>query len=388
MKHSEKELGVYFHWPFCLSKCHYCNFNSYVKTEIDYATWFKAFVNELKYFHSLTNNHTIKSIFFGGGSPSLLSGKIIESLINEIHKLWKTSNKIEISLEVNPNIQETKKLIEFKISGINRISLGVQSINDNNLNFLGRTHTRKETIKILQYINQNFNNYSFDLIYGIPNQNLFNWELELKEALTFAKNHVSIYQLSIEKNTNLFTKYQKKQFKKPSNYQSYLLYEKTKDILKEKGFSHYEISNYCKINNECKHNLLYWNYKNYLGIGPGAHSRLDIGNDKWAISYITDPKMWLSSVLENNKQTIFYERTKLTKKERLSELLIMGLRLKKGITQKRFKEEIKETMIDVLNKLNISFLIKEKLITFDENRLALTEKGLVKLNLIIKELIA
>ena len=289
-------IAIYIHWPFCKSKCPYCDFNSHVREKIDEKSWFDAYITEISFFADKIVGKNITSIFFGGGTPSLMNPKLVEKIILELEKIGKFVDNIEITLEANPTSIEAQKFQDFKTAGINRVSIGIQSFNEEGLKFLGRTHSKNEAIEALEIAGNIFSNYSFDLIYARPNQSIKNWENELLSALKLAKNHLSLYQLTIEKGTSFFNDYRDKKFTMPSDVLAASMYELTREITKAHGFVDYEISNYAKQGFESKHNLSYWNYDEYLGIGPGSHSRID----KYAMMMIHNPENLLAKVKTDN----------------------------------------------------------------------------------------
>ena len=303
-------ISLYFHWPFCKSKCPYCDFNSHVTETVDHALWAKAYGREIEKFKNQISGKDITSIFFGGGTPSLMKPSTVSSIINEISRIASINRETEITLETNPTSYEAAKFEDFKTAGINRVSIGIQSLNDTDLKFLGREHSAKEAVKTIESASRIFDNYSFDLIYSRPNQTIENWQTELRAALELARDHLSLYQLTIEKGTKFYAMHQRKEFIMPGEELSYQLYELTYEIMIESGFNRYEISNFARNKKESTHNLCYWQYDDYLGIGPGAHSRIS-GN---ALYQIYNPDNWLSKAL--SKDTANQQDEKLSDKEK------------------------------------------------------------------------
>lgn len=375
-----KKISLYIHWPFCKSKCPYCDFNSHVRDQINYHDWLNAYLNELNYFSYALSNKYISSIFFGGGTPSLMPGFIISALLDKISAIAVIDQNTEITMEANPTSVEIKNFKDYRLSGVNRISLGIQSLNENDLKFLGREHNKNDALKAINLAREIFPRYSFDLIYARANQTLDDWQKELTEALSYAEDHISLYQLTIEKGTKFFNQYKKGAFTIPDEELAIALYNITSEITTNFGLLPYEISNYAKKGAECRHNLAYWQYDEYLGIGPGAHSR--INNE--AIMMIYNPENWLNSVKE--KGHAIQQQISLSKNELLDEILLMGLRLKKGIKREKFFEHFQQEPEKLLDPTGLNYLINNGLIILDPQSLRTTNKGLLLLNNIIAKL--
>lgn len=365
-----KNLSIYIHWPFCLSLCPYCDFNSHVSESIDHEVWASGFIKELEHFLPLIQGAKIPSIFFGGGTPSLMNPKIVEKIINFLDKHAILGNT-EITLEANPTSIEEAKFKSFKEAGINRLSVGVQSFNDNDLKILGRKHDGVQAMSALETTKSIFHNYSFDLIYARPNQTLRDWEKELKQALDLSSNHISLYQLTIEKGTPFFKLFREGKLNLPNQELSADLFDLTNQMLTGNSYDRYEISNYAKPGFECRHNLVYWQYENYLGIGPGAHSRID-GR---AIMMTHNPQKWLDLV---NQQSHGVQTDKvLSKEDIITEFVMMGLRINIGIEEGDFIKKTGGNFKDSLNLDYLRLITKEGLASFDESvsRIILTQKG-------------
>jgi putative oxygen-independent coproporphyrinogen III oxidase len=371
------ELSLYFHWPFCKSKCPYCDFNSHVRDQIDHETWLRGYLNEISKFRKDIEDKKINSIFFGGGTPSLMEPRVVAAILNELAKLSSFSDNIEITLEANPTSFEIEKFRQFREAGVNRISLGVQSLNKNDLEFLGREHSAKDARWAIESAADIFKNYSFDLIYARPDQTLKLWQKELENALELARDHISIYQLTIEKGTKFFSMYNKGEFSLPNDNISYDMYILSKDLLEQYGFNRYEVSNYAKNNRESIHNLCYWRYNDYLGLGPGAHSRLD---DK-AITQFYNPEKWLVGALGSELANQSTEQ--LSNSQMFNEILIMGLRLAEGIRFSKFEEKI-ENYEKYLNQQKLQSLFENDLIILDKKSFRATASGMLKINKIIE----
>lgn len=374
------KISIYIHWPFCKSKCPYCDFNSHVRDKIDMKDWKQGYLNEIEANRSYIENKKVTSIFFGGGTPSLMPSEIFAAILDKIAVIAKIEKDTEITFEANPTSVEIQKFKEFLEAGANRVSIGIQSFNSENLKFLGREHSKNEAIEAIEVARKYYKRYSFDLIYALPLQSLGFWENELKEGLKYADKHLSLYQLTIEKGTKFYGSWKKKKFILPSEELSRDFYTLTQDIMSDVGLPSYEISNHAEIGEECKHNLAYWQYDEFVGIGPGAHSRIN----ELAITAIYNPENWLESAL-NNKATA-QDISRLTLEEKLEEALLMGLRLSKGIDSENFKKKTGINFSD-LNQKKLEFLINNKYLELNQHGLKATNTGRLVLNHIISELI-
>lgn len=363
--------SIYIHWPFCKSKCPYCDFNSHVISGIDESAWKKAYLREIDYYTDYLQGKQIASIFFGGGTPSLMPTEIMAQIIEHLAKYAQFEDDIEISFEANPTSVEAAKFQDFRLAGANRVSLGIQSLNADDLKFLGREHSEDEAIEAIEIASNYFDNYSFDLIYARPNQTLESWEQELRQALKLAAKHLSLYQLTIEKGTPFFKAYKENQFIMPDDDLSASFYELTDDIMEAHNMPAYEISNYAKIGYECKHNLGYWRYQEYLGIGPGAHGRI---NQSATITH-HKPEKWLSCVEKYGHGQM--QATNLSQQMMEEEKLIMGIRLQEGVN-------IKE--IGNINENNLIMLINHDYIIKQNEIIRLTKRGRLITNQIILQL--
>ncbi len=347
------ELSIYIHYPFCLSKCPYCDFNSYKLSNLDEEFFLKAYLEELSYYGKFFKNRKIKTIFFGGGTPSLMSIKFLENIFKKINEIWNIDNNIEISMEANPTTFEINKFKEFKNLGINRLSIGVQSFNDEVLKFFGRIHNADEAKKAIDIASKIFyNRYSIDLIYARPNQDINNWLKELEEAIKFSPFHISLYQLIVEEGTKFF----EDKIEELEENKAAKMYKITNEFLESNNIFLYEVSNYAKEGYECEHNLNYWNSGEWIGIGAGAHSRLCFKDEfidgyklRTSIENIKNPMKWQEYVLENGFG--FENKENLTKIEFIEEILLMGLRMKKGINIKNIQRYLQiDDLKDILNK--------------------------------------
>ena len=336
------KLGVYIHWPYCISKCPYCDFNSHKIKDYDQNEWLIAYKNQIKYFKEYLTFHNFENIkltpiFFGGGTPSLMPPKLVEQILSFINKLFEFEKNIEITLESNPTNLELNKISDFKLAGVNRISLGVQGLNDTDLKYLGRLHNTSETFNILDLMQKKIDNISVDLIYALSCQKLETWNNELEAFLKkFSIKHLSAYQLVIEKGTKFYDLFKKGELKTVSDSLYKQFYFSTKNILKENKFDQYEISNFSKPNFYSKHNTIYWKSDNWVGIGPGAISR--VWNDKKErieFQNFKKPETWLKNSMSKNIS--FKKILKINLDVTEKEILMMGLRLNKGIDLKKLK---------------------------------------------------
>jgi len=378
------DFSLYIHWPFCKSKCPYCDFNSHVRDGINQQEWLDLYKKEIDYFAAQTDYKKANSIFFGGGTPSLMNPEIVEGIISHAGDIWDIHDA-EITLEANPTSIEAKKFADFKKAGVNRASIGVQALNDNDLKALGREHSAKEALEALDVARNIFNNFSFDLIYARQGQNLESWESELARALELSANHLSLYQLTIEKGTPFYSLYKSGELKMPSEELAADMYELTEKIMQENGFSSYEVSNYAKPKFESRHNLNYWNYGDYVGIGAGAHGRVNIDGKKIATMMIHNPENWQKSVLD--KGCGLQSQEEVGKEDMLSEAILMGLRLKDGIKKDRFLKTFNKIPEDLLNKDKLETFVNEGLLYTDDDCLKVTKQGRMLLNSITTALV-
>ncbi|NDF11972.1 MAG: coproporphyrinogen III oxidase [Proteobacteria bacterium] len=378
------QMALYVHWPFCKAKCPYCDFNSHVASTIDHAAWRDAYTKEMAYYARELPKRELSSIFFGGGTPSLMEPETVAKVIEEAHKHWRFAPNIEITLEANPTSTEAGKFKAFRSAGVNRLSLGIQSLIETDLKFLGREHDVKEARAAIELAASIFENYSFDLIYARPGQTAESWEKELKTALALAAKHISLYQLTIEKGTPFYSQYQQKQFQLPQEDLAIDLYEMTKDIVGEKGMVDYEVSNYALPGYESKHNLAYWQYGEYLGIGPGAHSRLKHAEGRRALLMQHRPDLWLSSVAEKSQGL---QSEEIVNGESLkAEFLMMGLRLKEGIRREKIRRMFHADAVEWLGA-KLQNLKLQGLLVLDEEYLRATDKGRMLLTRVIEQLV-
>lgn len=386
MKFKVDNLSIYIHWPFCLSKCPYCDFNSHVADSVNHAYWLNSYEKEIEYFKDIIQNKYIKSIFFGGGTPSLMNPKTVEGIINKLSGLTIIDKQTEITLEANPTSFEAEKFKAFKAAGINRVSIGVQALRGDDLIKLGRTHDVSGATGTIELANKIFSRVSFDLIYARSGQTLEAWQQELKQAMSLSTGHISLYQLTIEKGTPFYKLFHEGNLILPNSDLAAEMYEWTNEYLESRKYFRYEISNYAKERQECVHNLAYWNYNNYLGIGPGAHSRItEKPNSVSAIMMWHKPEKWLEAV--NSKNHGIQTNVKLTSKEIIEEILMMGLRLKKGINIATLEKKTSNKLENILDINNLRHYQKLDLIRTDEN-IYLTDKGLMLHSYIVPRLLS
>jgi oxygen-independent coproporphyrinogen-3 oxidase len=333
--HNAQAFGVYIHWPFCLSKCPYCDFNSHVRREqIDEPRWVRAFAAEIAATAARVPGRTVSTIFFGGGTPSLMRPATIAGVIEAMARHWRIAPDVEITLEANPTSVEVERFRGYRAAGVNRVSLGVQALENRDLAALGRTHSAREALAALGVARAVFDRYSFDLIYARPNQTPEHWSSELRTALAEAGEHVSLYQLTIEPETPFAALHAAGKLRPPDEDTARILYDVTQDICAAHGLPAYEISNHARPGGECRHNLIYWRGHEYAGIGPGAHGRLDIAGERHATATEKRPEAWLAHVEKDGHGVVAEEV--LTSAERADEFLLMGLRLAEGIDLARY----------------------------------------------------
>ena len=327
---SDIGFGIYIHWPFCASKCPYCDFNSHVRAGgIDEDRFLRAYVRELRHWAELAPGRSIGSIFLGGGTPSLMSAATIATILDQISRLWSVDSGAEITLEANPSSVEAARFRDYRSAGINRVSLGVQSLDDADLRALGRLHTVEEALTAIDVSRETFDRFSFDLIYARPGQTLQSWREELSEALARAGRHLSLYQLTIEAGTPFAELHARGKLKVPDSELAHDFYELTQELTERAGLPGYEISNHAAPGEECRHNLLYWRYGEYAGLGPGAHGRVVIAGTRHATATERQPERWAERVEADGHGIL--ESTPLSRSEQADEALLMGLRLSEGL---------------------------------------------------------
>ncbi|MGH1403067.1 MAG: radical SAM family heme chaperone HemW [Alphaproteobacteria bacterium] len=379
------QMGIYIHWPFCAAKCPYCDFNSHVRETFDQEEWAKAYVTALEHYARDVPDKQVVSIFFGGGTPSLMDGKTVETIIDAIQRLWSIANDLEVTLEANPTSIEIDKFKSFQAAGVNRISIGVQAFRDKDLSFLGREHDAKEARKAIEIASNIFDRFSFDLMYGRPEQSLTDWESELNEAINYARGHMSLYQLTIERNTPFYMRHSRGEFLIPDDVEGAEFYHVTQDILEGGGLPAYEVSNHAAEGLECRHNLIYWHMADYIGVGAGAHGRFMCGDTKYATRDHSAPEIWLKRVSERGHGA--HEREALSCDDRFFECLMMGLRLYQGISVARCEEISGRSFKDMIDQEHLKTVINEGWIEKGGDNLRLSREGMLRLNAIIPYII-
>ncbi len=377
-------FGVYVHWPFCASKCPYCDFNSHVhRGPFDEDGYVQAYEREIAHAATLTPGRVVQSIFFGGGTPSLMSPNATGRIIDAIARHWTVEPKAEITLEANPTSVEVDRFKGFRTAGVNRVSLGVQSLREGPLAELGRRHTVDEAVAAVRIAQSVFDRSSFDIIYARPRQTLDDWEDELKEALWLAKGHISLYQLTIEQGTRYFDLHRAGKLQMPDEDLAADFYELTQELTAAAGLPAYEISNHARPGQESLHNLLYWRYGEYAGIGPGAHGRLMINNQRHATAAEKMPFDWQKRVNSVGHGMVVDDV--LTWEEQGDEFLVMGLRLKEGISPSRFTaisgRQISARQIDALKGYGF-------VETLPNGNIRVTDRGWPVLDAVVADLAA
>jgi len=375
-------LALYVHWPFCQSKCPYCDFNSHVAEAIDQSRWRDALVSELAHYGAEMPARPLTSIFFGGGTPSLMDPATVAALIEAARRHWDFSADLEITLEANPSSAERERFRDFQGAGVNRLSLGVQSLDDAALEFLGRRHGAAEARRAIEDANAVFARTSFDLIYGLPDQDPATWRAELAAAAELAGEHLSVYQLTIEPGTAFF----RDRVRAAEDEVAVDLFQITRAFLAEQGLAAYEVSNHARPGAESRHNLTYWRGGDYVGIGPGAHGRLTGPAGFIATHQIHDPARWLDAVDAQGHGTA--KRRRLGPAERAEEMVMTGLRLTEGLDLDRLEALSGLTWDRVLDVQRVEQCLSGGLLARRDRRLAATVDGLLRLNAMIAALLA
>jgi len=382
-----KKLALYIHWPFCVSKCPYCDFNSRpLPNETDEEVWAQAYATEIGYYATRWSGRELSSIYFGGGTPSLMRPQTVEAVLDAIAAHWPLADDCEITLEANPSSSETEKFKAFRAAGVNRLSLGVQALDDASLRFLGRAHDANAARRAIESAGQIFDRFSFDLIYARQGQTLEAWEQELREALIFAPRHLSLYQLTIEPNT-VFYKRAKTEKLQAEPELAAEMFEQTQVLLEEAGLPAYEISNHAVAGQESRHNLTYWEYNDYLGIGPGAHGRaVNADGARLAMENIKNPTLWLAQVAAKDHGQDVCEAIDLLTAQK--EALMMGLRLRKGLDLAVWQEKFGSPLDAFLPDEKRKALMQEGLVTQTEQSFCATEAGRQRLDAVLQFFLA
>lgn len=375
-------FGLYIHWPFCEAKCPYCDFNSHVSRSIDQAAWRDGYLAELERAAAETSGRVLNAVYFGGGTPSLMDPDVVADVIAAIRRHWPSGNDLEITLEANPGSVEAGRFAAYRDAGISRVSMGIQALNDTDLRRLGRIHTTKEALTAFDIARNAFDRVSFDLIYGRQDQTLADWEIELKQALMLTIDHISLYQLTVEQGTAFGDRYNLGKLRGlPDDDLGADMFEATQDICGEMGMPAYEVSNHARDGAQSRHNLIYWRYGDYVGIGPGAHGRVTINGTKMATAAFSNPKRWLDGALTARTEK---PREALSRSDQAHEFLMMGLRLKEGVDLDRYAAingmPIEPSKLDHLTELGM--------INVHESRLIVVNQGVILLNAVLEALLA
>jgi putative oxygen-independent coproporphyrinogen III oxidase len=372
-------FGIYVHWPFCAAKCPYCDFNSHVRTAIDEDGWIDAIERELDWTAQSQGDvrPTVETIFFGGGTPSLMQGRSVGRVLEKISRLWRLTNDIEVTMEANPASADAARFADYRAAGVNRLSLGMQALNDADLKFLGRLHNVQEAKAALALAMRNFERVSLDLIYARPGQSDAQWRSELKQALAFGTDHLSLYQLTIEPETPFALLHKNGQIRIPDDDLAAGLYETTQELTEAAGLPAYEISNHARPGSESRHNLIYWRYGDYAGVGPGAHGRLMLGDKRVATSAIRLPERWRDAVMKG--ENAFADFAAIEDADAAREHLLMNLRLAEGLDLAAYRARWKTR--PPVEK--IAPLIEQGLLRQDGEILAATPSGRLVLNAVI-----
>jgi len=374
-------FGLYIHWPFCQSKCPYCDFNSHVADSIDQTRWIRAYSSEIQRYAAETGPRILNTIFFGGGTPSLMAPETVDAILTEVRKNWPLANDLEVTLEANPGSVEAGRFQGYAQAGVNRISMGIQSLRDSDLKRLGRLHSVSEARQAFDIARKSFDRVSFDLIYARQDQTVSDWRTELSEALSMALDHLSLYQLTIEDGTAFGDRYNAGKLRGlPEDDDAADMYLVTQEICDQAGMSAYEVSNHAQNGQESSHNLIYWRYGDYVGIGPGAHGRLTRDGQRFATETHRNPEMWLAASERGSGETL---RSQLSAEDQAVEYLMMSLRLSEGSDIWRYQcLSGAEINTDKLSHLSDLGLVEVK-----DQKLRATTSGRPVLNGILRELL-
>ena len=374
--------ALYIHWPFCLAKCPYCDFNSHVRDQVDHDLWQQALLTDLRAEHGRTGGAPLHSVFFGGGTPSLMPPRLVEALLREAEDLWGFAPQVEITLEGNPSSVESRNYAALASAGINRVSLGLQSLDDAALRFLGRLHDAREGLAALDVAQRHFARVSFDLIYALPGQTAEQWQAELGRALDFGTGHLSLYQLTIEPGTRFATMVRQHDFTPLDDDAAADLFELTRAMTAAAGLPAYEISNHARPGEESRHNLTYWRYQDYCGIGPGAHGR----RGGSATVRHRKPENWLAAIAANG--TGLAEERALSPGEQASEALLMGLRLREGVDLAALTQRFGFPRAELIAADKLAFYAAQGLVWQRDDRIGITAAGMPLLDALLGELVA
>lgn len=378
-------IGLYLHWPFCRSKCPYCDFNSHVRESIEMPRWHDALLAELDHYGAETSGRTLTSVFFGGGTPSLMPPRTAAAILERAARHWRIDAALEVTLEANPNSAEASRFAEFRAAGVNRLSIGVQALDDRALAFLGRRHTAAEALDALALARRHFSRLSFDLIYARPEQSISAWQAELARALQEGPEHLSLYQLAIEPGTAFHAAWRRGELILPDPDSAAALYEATQTAMDAAGLPAYEVSNHARPGAESRHNLTYWRYGDYIGVGPGAHGRLTFGTEKVATRQHRAPEAWLAAVESSGHAT--RARGPLDRSSRLAELTMMGLRLSGGVARAAFRRELAGAPEELFAAERLAALRDAGYLVLDNAGLRATAAGRQRLDAVLGHLL-
>jgi len=374
-------FGLYLHWPFCQAKCPYCDFNSHVARDIDHRRWRDAYLREIDRYAALLPGRIVNSVFLGGGTPSLMAPETVHDILEHVRKVWPVANNLEVTLEANPGSVEAGRFADFAAAGVARISLGVQALNDADLRRLGRVHTVAEALQAFDIAKESVERVSFDLIYARQDQTLSAWREELGQAVDLAVDHMSLYQLTIENGTAFGDRYKAGKLRGlPPDDLAADMYDATQELCEAAGLGAYEVSNHARSGAESRHNMLYWRYGDYVGIGPGAHGRITVNGQRYATETWLQPDRWLREAEGGQTESVL---TPLSKSAQGGEYLLMGLRVADGIDMARFERLAGKP----LDPVTVEHLIGIGMVVQDGGRLAATRAGRMVLNSIISELL-
>jgi oxygen-independent coproporphyrinogen-3 oxidase len=375
-------LAIYIHWPFCRSKCPYCDFNSMAAEDIDQRRWRRALLSELLHFADATGGRMVTSVFFGGGTPSLMDPETVAALVGGVRERWPAADDLEVTLEANPNAAEAERFRHLREAGVNRLSVGVQSFDDGVLQFLGRTHSAAEARRAVAEAARRFPRISFDLIYAWSGQSIAHWRRELQDALMLAGEHLSLYQLGVEPGTE----FHRRGIVAAGEDAAADLFELTQETLAAAGLPAYEISNHAGPGGGCRYNLAVWQGEDYVGIGPGAHGRLRFAGAAHAVAQHARPQRWLSAVEREGHATAVCRR--LTRSERIEELFLLGLRLAAGIDRNGFHRVSGEHIEDAIDCGRLAGLVDAGVLDADAAGLRITPCGRLRLDAVLRALLA
>lgn len=373
--------ALYIHWPFCLKKCPYCDFNSHVRASVDQEAWRQGLLTDMRHEAALANGGPLTSIFFGGGTPSLMPPGTVAALLAEAERLWGLAPDVEITLEANPSSVEAQRFADLAAAGVNRVSLGVQALDDAALKFLGRLHGVDEALRALAVAHAHFERVSFDLIYARPGQTLAQWRAELARAIALGTQHLSLYHLTIEAGTRFATDYRLGRLQMPDDDTQADLFAVTREVTAGAGLPAYEVSNHARPGEESRHNLAYWRYDDYLGIGPGAHGR----RGGFATVRHRKPENWLGAIAASHNGIA--EQRPLSAPEAVGEALMMGLRLDEGVDLNALERRFGTAALEFLDRSRLDALGQLGLISHQDGRVRLTDAGAPLLDAVLAELL-